>query len=162
MPMEDSCQRLDDERELQPRRHQDLAAAPEHGEFRHGDPVVRHQLLRQRLVARQQEPARVAPGVRHAQQLEIADDVLVEEVDVVERLEEVEDNRRLPLLHGEADRVELVLNAERLDLVPVLAQRRDDVELGLPLGVHHVDAGEVVGRHQVLVDEDEDALALHG
>ena len=44
----------------------------------HRDAVVGEHLLRQRLVARQHQAARVAAGVGHAQQLEVADDVLVE------------------------------------------------------------------------------------
>ena len=61
-----------------------------------GMPVVGQQLLRQRLVARQHQPARIAAGVGQPQQLEMADDVLIEDRDVVEALEQVEGDVRLP------------------------------------------------------------------
>ena len=43
----------------------------EHLELRHRDAVVGEQLLRQRLVAREQQAARVAAGVGQLQQLEM-------------------------------------------------------------------------------------------
>ena len=63
----------------------------------HGNAVIGQQLLRQRLVARQQQAARIAAGVRQLQQLEVADDVLVEDRDVVEAFEQVERDVRLPV-----------------------------------------------------------------
>ena len=39
--------------------------------------MVGEYLLRERLVSRQGEPARIAAGVRLVQELEVADDVLV-------------------------------------------------------------------------------------
>ena len=109
--MSGNCSRFGS-RTLRPRRND--------GELGHGDAVVGEELLRERLVAREQQAARVAAGVRHAQQLEVADDVLVEQADVVERLEQVEDDRaastrRSPARIG----VELVLDAEHLHLVAV-------------------------------------------
>ena len=49
-----------------------LAAAADDREVRHRDAVVREELLRERLVARQNQPARVAAGIRQAQQFEVA------------------------------------------------------------------------------------------
>ena len=57
--------------------------------------------------------------------------------------------------------LEVVVDAEHAHLVAHLAQRLDDVVLHLPLGLEDVDAGRVVGRHQVVVDEGEDADLLH-
>ena len=96
------------------------------------DAVIRQQLLRQRLVARQQQPARVAAGVGQLQQLEMADDVLIEDRHVVEAFEQVEGDVRLPLFGRAADVAEVVVDAERAHLVAEAAQRRDDVELGAP------------------------------
>ena len=65
-------------------------------------------------------------------QLEVRDDVLVEDRDVVEAFEQVEGDVRLPLGHHPPDFAEVVVDAERLDLVAQRAQRRDDVVLGPP------------------------------
>ena len=43
----------------------------------------------------------------------------------------------------------------------MLAQRLDDVVLHLPLGLEDVDAGRVLGRDEMVVDEREDAQLLH-
>ena len=72
--------------------------------FGTGIAVVREDLLRERLVARQHEATRIAPGVRHEQQLEVAHDVLVELAQPEERLDQVEDDVRLPLLQRFPDR----------------------------------------------------------
>jgi hypothetical protein len=85
--------------------------------------VIREQLLRQRLVARQQEPAGVAAGVGQLQQLQVRDDVLVEDGDVVEPFEQVEGDVRLPLGGEAADLAEVVVDAERLALVAEAGQR---------------------------------------
>jgi hypothetical protein len=53
------------------------------------------------------------------------------------------------------------MNAEHRHLVAAFAQRLDDVVLHLPLGLPHVDAGGVLGRHEVVVHEREDARFLH-
>ena len=75
----------------------DRAAAAEHGELRRRDTVVGEHLLRQHLVARKHHAARIAAGVRLAQQLEPGDDVLVVGDDAVEFLEQVEADLRLPV-----------------------------------------------------------------
>jgi hypothetical protein len=59
--------------------------------------VIGEELLRQRLVPGQEQPARIAARVGQLQQLEVADDVLIEDRDVVEPFEEVEGDLRLPL-----------------------------------------------------------------
>ena len=65
-------QRLHDQRERQPLGPADRPADAEHLELGHRDAVIGEQLLRQRLVAREQQAARVAAGVRQLQQLEMA------------------------------------------------------------------------------------------
>ena len=80
----------------------------------------------------------------------------------MEFLEQVEDDLRLPFDDGIADRLKLVLHAERAHLVAERLQGRDDVVLGLPdvdllLGV----ALGGVGWHQVRMQEDQNAHGLH-
>ena len=70
----------------------------------HRDAVVGEQLLGERLVAAEQEAARVAARVRHLQQLEVGHDVVVEGGDVVEALEQVEGDVGLEVEDGVADR----------------------------------------------------------
>src|SRR4029079_6779011 len=89
--------------------------------------------LRDGLVAREHEAARVAAGVRHVEQLEVRDDVLVEDRDVLEVLEQVEDDVRLELLDAGADDAEVCADPELADLVAEVAERPYDVKLGLPL-----------------------------
>ena len=53
---------------------------------------------------------------------------------------------------------EVVLDAEHVDVVlELVAQRREDVVLGPPRRRLRVDAGDVVGRHQVVVHQHEHA-----
>ena len=80
-----------------------LAAARDHREVRHGNAVVVEQLLRQRLVAREEHAARIAAGVGQPQQFEVADDVLIERADFVKRLEQIERDVRLELVVGLPD-----------------------------------------------------------
>ena len=51
---------------------------------------------------------------------------------------------------------EVVVDAEHAHLVSHLAQRLDDVVLHLPLGFEDVDAGRVLGRDEMVVDERQD------
>ena len=80
---------------VQPLGQRRLAAGPNDRELGHRNAVIREQLLRERLVAREDEAARIAAGVGQAQQLEIADDVLIEGRDAGKRLHQVEDDVRL-------------------------------------------------------------------
>ena len=105
-------QRLHDHRVAQPLRQHRLAVERHDREVRRRNAVIREELPRQRLVARQRQAARIAAGVRHAQQLEIADDVLVEHADVGKRLHQVEDDGRLELVDGLADRRQVVVHAD--------------------------------------------------
>jgi hypothetical protein len=123
--------------------------------------VIRKQLLRQRLVARQDEAARIAPGVGEAEQLEIADHVLIERRHTRERLHQIEDDVRLEQTDGWPDAAKVVVDAEDTDLVTDLAQRLDHVVLHLPLGFEDVDARGVLWRDEMIVDEREDAEFLH-
>src|SRR5256885_9039441 len=52
---------------------------PKHLELWYGNPMVGEQFLRQRLVAREEQTARIASGVEQFQQFQMADDVLVED-----------------------------------------------------------------------------------
>ncbi len=49
----------------------------EHRKVRHANAMVRQNLFRERLIVCQQQPARIATGVRFAHQLQVADDVLI-------------------------------------------------------------------------------------
>ena len=133
-------------------------AAAEHGELRRGDAVELQQLLGQGLVAREQQPARVAAGVGLAHQLEEGHDVLVVGADAVEFLQQVEDDVRLPVGDGAAHLGEAVEDPQAAHLVAGLAQGGDDVVLGAPLldflfGV----AFQGLRRHQARVHHDEGA-----
>ncbi len=154
-------ERLDDEREAQPAAEPRAGAAADDQEVGHGDPVVREELLGERLVAREDEAARVAAGVGQAQQLEVANDVLVEGRHAGERLHQVEDDVRLEGADNRPDGAQPVMEAEHAHVVPHLLQRFRDVVLHLPLGLAHVDAGGVRGRDQVIVHERQKAELLH-
>ena len=123
--------------------------------------MVGEELFGERLVAGEDQPARIAPRVRHSQQLEIADDVLIVGGDAGERLHEIEDDLRLEAGNRLTDARQVVVDAEHFDVVPALPQRLDDVVLHLPLGLEHVDAGGVLRWHEVLVDERENTNLPH-
>src|SRR4029077_19116545 len=137
------------------------AAHAEHRELGHRDAVVREELLRDALVARQHQPARVTAGVRHAEQLEVARHVLVVDRHVVEVFQEIEHGVRLRLGDGVPDDAEIAADAQAPHLVAQLAQRAHDVELGLPLRLAEIDALDVVRRHQDLVHHRQEAELLH-
>ena len=154
--------RLHEQRVLDLARQPQLDAAPEHRELRRGNAVIRQQLFRQRLVTRQQQAARIAAGVRLAQQLEERDHVLVVGDDAVEFLEQVEDDLRLPLGDDAAQLLETVGDAEAAHLVTGFLERRDDVELGAPLfDVFCAVSFETVGRNQRGMHHDQRAQSLH-
>ncbi len=120
-----------------------------------------HDLLGQRLVTREHEAARVASRVGHTQQLEIADHVLVEDSDVVERLHQVEHDRGLELVDHLPYRRQVVAQADDPQPVPPLSQRRDDIPFHLPLGSgEHVGRG-FLGWNQVRVHEEQNACVRH-
>ena len=74
--------------------------------------MVRQQFLRQRFVACQEQPARIAARIRQFEQLEMTDDVLVEDRHVVESFEKIEGDVRLPLCGSAADIAEVIVDAE--------------------------------------------------
>ncbi len=153
---------LDDERQCQPRRTLDLAVHRKHGKVRHRNAVIMHQRLRQILAARQHQPARIAAGIRHVHQFEIADDILIVDRLAAKLFKQREHDVGLPGVDLFADRLELVVNAERTDIVTGGAQRRDDVILRLPdvdflLGV----ALARFRRDQIRMHEHQDAKLLH-
>jgi hypothetical protein len=92
----------------------------------------------------------------------MAHDILIEDRDVVEALEQVEGDVRLPVGGGAADVAQVVVDAERLHLVPHGAERRNHVVLGPPRLGHDIGAvRDGIGRDQVPVDEREDAQLAH-
>ena len=93
--------------------------------------MVAEQLLRERLVAREDQRARVATCVGNTQQFEVGDDVLVEYGLVLELLEEIEDDVGSPVLDRVSDRFQVFVDAELANLVPDFAQRFDDITLRL-------------------------------
>ncbi len=151
-------ERFHDERERQALVAADRPARTKHVELGHMDAVIRQELFRQRLVAREQQAARIASGVRHLQQLEVADDVLVEDRHIVERLEQVEGDVGLPLVVGAADVAKVVVHRERPDFVAHAGQRRDDVVLRAPGRRLDVCAFfELVRRNEMPVHQREHA-----
>ena len=88
-------QRLDDQREAETLRQRQTVTWTDHHELGNRDAMVGEQLLRQRLVAREDQAARIASRVGEVKQLEIADDVLIEGGDAGKRLHEIEDDVRL-------------------------------------------------------------------
>ena len=122
--------------------------------------MIGEQLFRERLVAREDQPARIASGVAKPQQLQIADDVLIEGRDAGKRFHQVEDDVQLEEAGGRTDAGEIVVHAEHAHLVPLLAQRLDDVVLHLPLRLEDVDARRVLGWDEMFVHERKDA-SLH-
>ena len=97
-------QAFDDQRQLQPRRPLDLAPHRKHREGRRRHAMIVHELLRQVLAARQHQAARIAAGVGHAQQFEIAHHALVVDRLAVEFLKQVEHHMRLEAFDRVADR----------------------------------------------------------
>ena len=62
-------------------------------------------------------PRGLQPVYEQLEQLQVADDVLIEDRDVVESFEQIERDVRLPFLGGAADVAEVVVDAQRPDLV---------------------------------------------
>ena len=81
-------------------------------ESRHLDAVIQHNLLGLRLVAGQYQPAGVVAGVGDPEQLQVADDVVIEKRLAVKLLQQVEHDVRVPRLNGFADGEYVVLHAE--------------------------------------------------
>ena len=150
-------QRLHDQGERQAFVPADRTPDAAHFRLGDADAMVREQLLRQRLVAREQQPARIAARVGQLQQLEMRDDVLIEDRDVVEALEQIEGDVRLPFGRQAPDLAEVVVDAQRLDLMTHRRQRGDDVVLGPPRRRCDVGAFRDLGRrNQMAMDERDD------
>ena len=113
------------------------------------------QLLRERLVAREHEPARVAAGVGNAEQLQVGDDVLVEDRHVLEVFEQVEDDVGSEVLDRGADDAEIGADALRLHVVAERAERLQHVVLGLPLDAREVGVAGVVRRKEHLLHKGQ-------
>ena len=80
----------------------------------------------------------------------------------MELLEQIEDNVGPPALDFIADRLELVLHAERPDVVASLAQRAHHVILGLPLVNFLLGTPfERIRGHQVRMQQHQNAEMLH-
>ena len=123
MPSEDFVElRLDDERVLQPGGlAPELATGRDHGEARNADAVVVQDHLRERLVAGDHQAAGIAAGVGQLDELEIAHDILVEHRLPTKILQQIEGDVGLEVVDGPAERRQVVVEPERLHLVPQLA-----------------------------------------
>ncbi len=155
-------QALDDQRQAEPRRPLDLAPDREHGEGRRRHAVIVHELFRQILAARQHQAARVAAGVGHAGEFEVAHHAVVVDRLAVKLLEQVEHHMRLEALHRVADRPQLVAHAERHHLVAAAAQRRDHVIFGLPdIDLLFAESLQRLRRHEVRMRQQQDAAPFH-
>ena len=153
---------LHDERELQPLGPTDRPAAAEDFALGHRDAVVGEQLFRQRLVAREQQAARIAAGVGQLQQLQVADDVLVEDRDVVEPLEEIERDVRLPVRRRPADVAQVVVHAESLHFVAHGGERRNHVVFSAPRLGGDVDTRlDTRRRNEMPVHQRQHTEAAH-
>ncbi len=76
--------------------------------------------------------------------------------------EQVERDVRFELVVRLTDDGQIVLHPERVHVVlEILAQRLEHVVLGLPLGGREIMAADVVGRHLVVVHQDEHAEFSH-
>jgi hypothetical protein len=126
-------QRLHDQWKRKLLRSKNRLAAPEHREIRQGHSVIHENLLRQRLVAGEQESPRIAPGVRNEEHLEIGDPILIVHRDVVEVLEQVEEHVGMKALQRSIEDREVASQSHDRDHVPHESKRFDDVELHLPL-----------------------------
>ncbi len=88
----------------------------------------------------------------------MADDVLVEDRDIVESFEQVERDVGLPAGRGAPDVAEVVVDAERLHLMAHGLERGDDVVFGAPGSRGEIGAfRDRFGRNEVPVHEREDA-----
>jgi hypothetical protein len=123
--------------------------------------VIGEQLLRQRLVASEDQAARIAACVGQVQQLQITDDVLIEGRNTREGLHQVENDVGLEESGDRSNAPRVVTDPQHPHFMTHLAQRLDDVVLHLPLGLENVDAGGVLGWHEVVVNEGEHAQLLH-
>ncbi len=147
---------------LQAPRHLQPLPPSEHVEQRCWNAVIGQQLFGQRLVARQQQAARIAAGVALPQQLEKRHDVLIVRDDTVEFLEQVEDDVGLPVGDGGAQLREAVQHADAVHVVTDLAQRRGHVVLSAPLlNFLFSTSFESFRRHQARVHHDERAHFFH-
>ncbi len=79
--------------------------------------MVMNERLRQVLASRQHQATWIATGIGNAHQLEITDDVLIVDDFAVELLEQAESDIRLPAVDFITDGLELVMHAERANLV---------------------------------------------
>ena len=139
----------------------DLPVAREDTESRHPNSVVREDLLRQRLVAGQKKPARVASGVGGPLELQVTDDVRVEDRFAIELLEEIEHDVRLELLDRGPKRGQLVAQADHYHVVSEPAQPLAHVELGLERGdLCRGKRADVFGGDETLVHENDDSPSL--
>ena len=147
---------FDDQRKRKVTRPPHYPAAEEDGEVRNGDAMIAQDLLGEDLVVGHHKAGRIASGERPAHEPQIPQDVRDVQSFTAELLEEVEDDVGVPVEQRPAEGGELVDPSHVLDLVPQIAQRRDDVVLGLPgrnlLVAQLVDTGRklhrLVAKHQ--------------
>ena len=154
--------RLHEQGITQPGRHSELDTTAQHRELRRRDAMVSEQLLAQRLIARQQQAARIATGIGLLHEFEEGHDMLVVGDDPIEFLEQVEDDIGSPFSDGGAQLREAVEHAEAAHLMTHRTQGRDDIELGAPVVDLLVgEARRALGGYQRRMDEDQDPERLH-
>ena len=80
----------------------------------------------------------------------------------MEFLQQIKSDVRLEVLDGLAERRQVVIETERFNAVSLLAQPDHHVVLGLIFDNLLVGlAGDVVGRHQIFVQQHEHSLLAH-
>ena len=125
--------------------------------------MIGEQLFRERLATRQHQTARIAAGIRHAQQFQIARHILVIGGFAVELFEQVENHIRLPFLDRLANGAQFVLNADRGDFMAGRTQGGDDVILRLPnMLLLFAVAFQRIRRREIRMHQHQDAEWLHG
>ena len=131
------------------------------GKGRHLEAVVGENLLGQRLVARQRQPARIAAGICLLAQLEIADDVRVEMADAAELLDQVESDVRFVRVDRAADGGKIVRHAYREYLVAEALDGVANVKLRLAqFALLLAEILEIALRQQLLVSQHDDSQLL--
>ena len=129
--------RLHQDRELGPLQPRDPLAARDDHEVRHVDVMIAEDFFRDALVLAKDEPGRAAAGEGHALHFEKRNDVLVEPAVVLELVGQVENHVGREALQFLPEQIEIVEDGEMLRRVAELAERGQDVRLGLPiLGLH--------------------------
>ncbi len=123
--------------------------------------MVRHHLLRQRLVPRQHEAAWIAAGVGDAHQLEVGHHVLVVDRPPVELLQQIKRDMGLPILDGRTNHFQIALDPERLHLMAEFPKGGHDIVFGFPGRPFKVLSVQLVGRDKIFMHQHKHAQSSH-